>query len=74
MDEIVKVKMNQIFSQRKVLKNGEEGKTLIFPETFILHTDERYINDWVHYSCLDAESTFFLYLTLAAKLGELQIQ
>jgi hypothetical protein len=53
--------MKQLFSYRKVLKNGEEGKTLVFPETFQLHTDERFIADWVEYSCLDAETTFFLY-------------
>ncbi len=53
--------MKQLFSFRKVLKSGGEGKSLVFPETFQLHTDERFVNDWVHYACMDAEATFFLY-------------
>jgi hypothetical protein len=61
MMDIEKVTMKNIFQVRKKLKNGLEGKSFIFPKTFSLHTDPNFVNQWVEYSCLDAETTYFLY-------------
>lgn len=52
--------MENLFARKKVLKTGEVGKIYEFPTTLTLHTTEKYIQKWVEYSVLDAESTFFL--------------
>ena len=35
-----KVKMDQIFKRKKILKTGEAGKIYEFPTTLTLHTNE----------------------------------
>ena len=60
MFSLRKVKMDSLFRRRKILKNGEEGKIYEFPTTLTLHTSDEHIKKWVQYSCLDAETTFFL--------------
>ena len=40
----------------------------MFPELEEMHTDERYVKNWVDYSAYDAEITYFLRETLSAKL------
>lgn len=55
-----KIKMQNIFARKKILKNGTEGKTYEFPTTLTMHTTENCLDKWVNYSVLDAESTFFL--------------
>jgi hypothetical protein len=68
-----KMKMNvkETFGFYKKLKNGEQGKILLFPDIEEMHTDERYVEKWVEYSCFDAEITYFLRETLAKKLCQL---
>ncbi len=46
------------------MKNGVIGKTYEFPSLLTLHTSEEYIKNWIEYSVLDAESTFYLRLIL----------
>jgi len=41
---------------------------LLFPNIEEMHTDERYVSDWVNYSCFDAEITFFLKEALSTML------
>ena len=60
------------FGFYKKLKNGEQGKVLLFPDIEEMHTDSQYVEKWVEYSCFDAEITYFLRETLAKKLCQLQ--
>jgi hypothetical protein len=55
-----KIDMKTLFSSKKVLKTGEEGKSFIMPDLEELHTSPRYIENWIRYSVIDAESTFYL--------------
>jgi DNA polymerase I len=67
-----KINVKETFGFYKVLKNGEQGKILLFPDIEEMHTDERYVEKWVEYSCFDAEITYFLRETLAKKLCQLE--
>ncbi len=40
----------------------------MFPDIEEMHTDERYVLNWVDYSTFDAEITYFLRETLAYQL------
>ena len=60
MDEDLKVNLKKIFSRRRVLKNGELGKTLEMPSIIEMHTDATLLPKWIKYATLDAEATFFL--------------
>jgi DNA polymerase I len=64
--------MKQIFGYYKMLKNGSVGKIVIFPEIVEMHTNPLYVKDWIEYSCLDAEITYFLRETLRIKLSKLK--
>lgn len=46
----------------------------MFPDIEQMHTDEKYVKDWVDYSCFDAEITFFLRETLAQMLIKLKTE
>lgn len=70
----IKTDMKKIFAKPKILKNGSEGKTFVYPSIIEMHTDEKLINDWVQYSTLDAEITFFLKEVLCLKMKRLQIK
>ena len=43
MENIVKTKMKKIFGYHKILKNGEKGKAIVYPETHELHTSAEFI-------------------------------
>ena len=40
----------------------------MFPDIEEMHTDPKYVSDWVNYSTFDAEITYFLRESLAAEL------
>lgn len=61
---IKKFNMKQIFGYYKMLKNGQIGKVIVYPEIVEMHTNPLYIRDWVEYACFDAEITYFLRQTL----------
>ena len=44
----------------------------MFPDIEEMHTNPKYIEKWVEYSCFDAEITFFLQQTLSKQLMRLQ--
>jgi len=56
-ESLSKVSMNKLFSYKKKLKNGDDSKAFYMPSTEELHTNEEFQENWVKYSCLDAEST-----------------
>lgn len=68
---IKKFNMRQLFGYYKMLKNGNIGKVIIFPDIMEMHTNPMFVKDWVEYSCFDAEITYFLRETLRAKLLQL---
>lgn len=55
-----KIDMKTFFQFKKTLATGEEGKSYVMPEIEELHTSPKYIADWIKYSVLDAEVTFYL--------------
>ncbi len=57
---VKKTDMKTLFSYKKLLKDGTEGKTSIMPEIEELHTNPKYYTDWVKYSVIDAEVVFYL--------------
>ena len=67
----IKTDMKKIFAKPKILKNGETGKSIVYPSIIEMHTDETLIKDWVFYSTLDAELTYFLKEVLTMKLLQL---
>lgn len=67
----VKSDMKKLFAKQKTLKSGEVGKSIVYPTIIELHTDEKLIKDWVFYSTLDAELTYFLKEVLMVKLMRL---
>jgi len=69
---IKKFNMNKLFGYYKQLKNGNVGKVLLYPEVLEMHTNPIYIEDWIEYSCFDAEITYFLRETLRVKLTKLK--
>lgn len=71
---MTKVNVKETFGFYKTLKNGEQGKILVFPDIEEMHTDSKHVAKWVEYSCFDAEITFFLRETLAHKLCQLNTQ
>lgn len=68
----MKVKMDDIFKRKKILKSGEVGKTYEFPTTLTMYTSEEHIKKWIEYSALDSESTFFLRQTLESNICLIQ--
>jgi DNA polymerase I len=65
--------MKQLFGYYKMIKNGNVGKVLNYPEIVEMHTNPLYVKDWIEYSSFDAEITFFLRETLRAKLLKLPV-
>jgi DNA polymerase-1 len=57
---IKKIDMKTLFSSRKILRNGEIGKSFVMPDLEELHTNPKYINEWIKYSVIDAEATYYL--------------
>lgn len=62
--ELIKTDMKTLFRSKKQLKGGEEGKSFVMPELTELHTDLKYLKNWITYSVLDAEVTYYLRDTL----------
>ena len=58
--ELKKIDMKTLFQSKKILATGEEGKTYVMPEIAELHTNPNYVENWVKYSVLDAEVTYYL--------------
>ena len=69
-----KTAMKERFGKPEVLKNGNEGKSIVIPDTVQLHTDERWRPDWIDYAASDAELTFRLCNTLKTKLEAMKTQ
>ena len=69
--ELKKIDMKTLFSNKKMLKTGEEGKSFTMPDLIQLHTDSKYLNNWITYSVLDAEVTYYLRATLQQLLKTL---
>lgn len=69
---INKFNMKQLFGYYKLIKTGNVGKVLIFPELIEMHTNPTYVKDWIEYACFDAEITYFLRETLRLKLAKLK--
>jgi len=68
-----KIDLRHTFGFYKTLKNGEKGKTLLFPDIEEMHTNQQYIPKWIEYSSFDAEITYFLREALAYELCKLPI-
>lgn len=68
----IKTSMKQLFGKKKYLKDGKEGKTIEFPSIIRMHTDADLVDNWVNYSCLDAEVTFFVHRVLTNELSALK--
>jgi DNA polymerase-1 len=58
--KLKKIDMKTLFQYKKTLRTGEEGRSWVMPEIEELHTDPKFIKDWITYSVLDAEVTFYL--------------
>ncbi|KAK7305074.1 hypothetical protein VNO77_42973 [Canavalia gladiata] len=68
-DLIGKVSMTTIFGQKKVKKDGSEGKMITIAPVEVLQRDERI--PWICYSVLDARSTLKLYESLKSHLSDM---
>jgi len=71
--DLKKIDMKILFRSKKLLKNGEEGKSFIMPDLEELHTDLKYLKNWITYSVLDAEVTYYLRDTFQQLLQSLPI-
>lgn len=69
--QLKKIDMKTLFRNKKMLKTGEEGKSFVMPDLIELHTDLRYLNNWIIYSVLDAEVTYYLRVTFQQLLQTL---
>lgn len=55
-----KVSIKELFGERKVKRDGTEGKTVELPPVHELHTDRAKLPSWIDYSALDAQATWAL--------------
>jgi DNA polymerase-1 len=69
-----KIDMKTLFRYKKTLANGEEGKLFIMPDIEELHTNPKFVKDWITYSVLDAEVTYYLRDMLQQQLQSLHTQ
>jgi DNA polymerase-1 len=69
-----KIDMKTLFSYKKILKNGEEGKSWVMPDLEELHTSPKFIQEWIKYSVIDAEATYYLRDALQLKLQSLSAE
>jgi hypothetical protein len=58
--KLKKIDMKTLFSYKKILKSGDEGKSFVMPDLEELHTNQKFIEDWIRYAVIDAEATFYL--------------
>ena len=69
-----KINIVQTFGFYRQLKTGSSGKILMFPDIEEMHTNPKYIEKWVEYSCFDAEITYFLRELLSRQLCQLKTE
>lgn len=74
MQDHIKTGMSKIFQRRKRLANGELGKTIEMPSILELHTSPEFVANWISYSALDAETTFFLREVLTKELTKFGVR
>lgn len=60
LDANIKTSMKKLFARPKMLKNGPSSKMLEMPTVIDLHTQSQTVREWVTYSTLDSEVTFYL--------------
>lgn len=60
--------MTNIFAVEKKLKSGETSKIITYPSLIELHMSEKHLPNWIKYSCLDAEITWYIYWILSELL------
>lgn len=70
----VKTKLNNLFKRPRLLKTGEVGKTFEVPTIEELHTKSEEVETWVHYSIMDAESTYYLREVLVQELRKYKVE
>ena len=58
--KLKKIDMKTRFQSKKILRTGEEGKSWVMPDIEELHTNPKFIEEWIVYSVLDAEVTYYL--------------
>ena len=63
--KVKKIDMQTTFGYYRKLATGGKGKILIMPDTTIMHCYDRFVPDWVEYSCFDAEILWYLRETLS---------
>ena len=50
--------MKKVFGKKHIKKDGTEGKLTVLPGVLELQRGEETRNAWIHYSALDAKSTW----------------
>lgn len=73
LKEGVKTSMSRTFTRRKVLKNGELGKTYEMPPFVEIYTSTDLLPKMIQYAALDADVTFFLREALVAELARFKV-
>ncbi|EKX35753.1 hypothetical protein GUITHDRAFT_79451 [Guillardia theta CCMP2712] len=68
-----KTEMKEVFSVRKLKKDGTPGKVLILRDSCSIQTDDdpKIFRKWVHYSTYDSLCTWYLYYKLRKELEEM---
>ena len=56
-----KIPLLERFGIPKKKKDGSDGKVILFPDLDNIQRDLRSREDWIDYSCYDAQSTWELY-------------
>jgi DNA polymerase-1 len=62
--------MSTRFGHKKLLKNGEEGKVTVVPDTVELQLSKDTRTDWIDYSARDAQATWYLREHLQHELNQ----
>lgn len=73
LKEGVKISMSRTFTRRKVLKNGELGKTYEMPSFVEIYTSIDLLPKMIQYAAFDADATFFLRECLVAELARYKV-
>ena len=73
LKEGVKTSMSRTFTRRKVLKNGELGKTYEMPSFVEIYTSTDLLPKMIQYAAFDADVTFFLREALVAELARFKV-
>ena len=73
LKEGVKISMSRTFTRRRVLKNGELGKTYEMPSFVEIYTSVDLLPKMIQYAAFDADATFFLRESLVAELARYKV-